>query len=93
MSDAIARAKRWTLGSVRTSTNGKKYLAFDEHVQILVGGREVDLGKYRTLYFDNAVENAQFLLDNSHIDESAFKKKVDYITDKGISMILQGPLK
>ena len=92
MSDSLSKAKNWEIASVRKSKNGKVYLSFAEDVTIKVGDREVDMGEYRTLFLDDAVENLNFLLSKEYIDQDEYKKKVDTIEQKGIKSIVRAKL-
>ena len=92
MSDVITRAKTWEIATLRKSKEGKVFLAFDKNVKILVGDREVDLGKYKTLFADEAVASLNFLLEKEYIDQDEYDKRVSTIEEKGIKSIVKGKL-
>lgn len=92
MSDALTKAKSWEIATVRKNQNGKVYLAFGKDVVIKVGDREVDMGEFNTLFLDDALENANFLLEKQLITQEQYEEKITRIEDKGIKNIVRAKL-
>lgn len=89
----VADAKGWTIGTVRTTGTGKKFLAFNKGVEITVDGRAIDLGEFNLLYFNAAAEELAHKLDNGYISDEEYQKSVEFQAEKRISQILKGKFK
>ena len=85
--------KGCVVGTVRTTENGKKFISFFPDVKIMVGGRELELGKYNMLYFNDAVEDLEFRFKEGYITEEAHAEGLEKIASKNISRILKGKFK
>lgn len=91
MTSVTQTAKRWEIASIRETEKGTPYIAFSNEVQILVGGRQIDLGEFKTLFLNDGIEQLNYLLDNGHIDNEQYDKRVAKLQEKRIKSVISAP--
>lgn len=84
-------SKWYDIGTVRVkevTKDGKKskssYLVLNEKVEILVDGKKVDLGKYRTIKFQDALSGFKTAVENGNMTQEKFEDIESSYTEKGV---------
>lgn len=88
-----AKEKWYDLGTLRKPKDKDKnsYIVLDKNVEILVGGKPVDLGDYRTIRLMDPFASLDSLLEGGHIDEPEHQKRTDALTERNVKYKLTVP--
>lgn len=85
------KAKSWEVATVRKKGDNV-YLAFSEDVKITVGGRELDLGEFRTAFLKNLDEitkDLDYKVEQGWITEDQKQDNLDRLTEKNVKYALR----
>ena len=90
------KSGQWAdLGTVRQRKNKDgnlvSYIVLNEGVTVTVQGKEIDLGKYRTVSLVNPMNALDALLEGGHISESEHENRAKFLKDKMVKYKITVP--
>jgi len=68
----------------RKDDKSPSYLVLNKNVEILVDGKPVDLGKFRTVKLVDPTKGLDTMLNSGKLEQAEYDEKVEALTSRGV---------